>query len=152
MEKLKKIVDSKPEWKSEKSQYLKIKGAGGPIRVKLVGCENATNREYETQKEVQGINLLFSQDGEPKKYFVPTLGKDGKFHYLIERFAEIKEGTEVILEFQRKKGSVKGFISVQVAGEEEQEKVVGENDVPIITEDGIAEEDFGAELGIEEEN
>ena len=140
MEKLQKAIQSRPDLKSDRSQYLKIKDAGGPIKVKLIGCENAKNRDYETQKEVQGVNLLFEQDGIQKKYFVPTIGKDGKFHYLIERFADIEEGTELILEFQRKKGSVQGFIDVKLASEVEEnaprEPMVGIDDgeIPVIEE------------------
>ena len=156
MDKLKKLVDKSPQLQSARAQYLNIKDAGGPIRVKLVGCENAKNREYETGREIQGVHLLFEQNGLSKKYFVPTLGKDGKFHYLIERFAEIEEGAELVLEFKRKKGSVQGFIDVRFADEGEQVKVdskgVIDDDIPVINEDEVAQEDIGGELGIEEES
>lgn len=123
MEKLQKLVEKNPKFKSDRSEYLKlavkegnaVRGTG-PHHVKLVGCENATNKDYQTQKEVKGVNLLFEEAGLVKKYFIPTLGDDGKFHYLIERFAEIEEGTDLILEYKRKEGSVKGFIDVQSPG------------------------------------
>ena len=150
MEKLSKLVSDNPKLKSDRSDFLKlavkegnaVRGTG-PHKVKLIGCENATNKDYQTQKEVKGVNLLFEDNGEPKKYFVPTLGDDGKFHYLIERFADIEEGTELILEYQRKEGSVRGFINVQSATEEGIDKVEGEgvieigkdDDIPVVEED-----------------
>lgn len=129
MDKLSNLIKGRPDLKSDRSEYLKlavkegkiVRGTG-PHRVKLMGCENATNKDYMTQREVKGVNLLFEENGIPKKYFVPTLGDDDKFHYLIERFAEIEEGTELILEYQRREGSAKGFINVQVA--EAKEPVV----------------------------
>ncbi|MBU3915758.1 hypothetical protein KKA14_09510, partial [bacterium] len=90
--------------------------------------------------------------GISKKYFVPTLGDDGKFHYLIERFAEIEEGTELILEYQRREGSVKGFINIKSA--EEGVDAVSDDEIPIVNEDEeikkdeTIEEDIGGGLDI----
>ena len=143
MDQLQKLVDSSPDLRSEKSEYLKlavregkaVKGTG-PHKVKLVGCENALNKDYQTQEEVKGVNLLLEEDGEPRKYFVPTLGKDRKFHYLIERFAGIKEGTELTMEYQRKEGSVRGFINIELAEEEGLDTQTGD-DIPIVEEEDI---------------
>jgi hypothetical protein len=149
MEKLKKMVQDNPKLKSDKSEYLKlavkeakggVKGTG-PHSVKLLGCERTTNRDYQTQKEVKGVNLLFEEAGESKKYFVPILSDDGKFHYLIERFAEIEEGTELVLEYKRKEGSFRGYIDVQLADEDQEEKV-GEKGIPVIEEDETFEGDY----------
>ena len=139
MERLSELLEKNPKLKSSKSEYLKlaikegtaVRGTGKHL-VKLVGCENAINRDYKTQKEVKGFNLLFEEKGEPKKYFVPILGEDKKFHYLIERFADIEEGTELILEYQRKEGSVRGFISVELAI---SEKVVNDDEIPIVEDE-----------------
>ena len=143
MEKLHKLVSDNPKLQSDKSEFLKlavkegdaVRGTG-PHKVKLVGCANATNKDYRTQKEVKGVNLLFEEKGAQKKYFVPTLGNDGKFHYLIERFAEIEEGTELILEYQRREGSVKGFINVEVVGGEgDGVDVAEEKEIPVVEEE-----------------
>lgn len=150
MDKLSKLIEGNPKLKSNKSEYLKlavkegdaVRGTG-PHKVKLVGCENAMNKDYRTQKQVKGINLLFEDTGETKKYFIPTLGDDGKFHYLIERFAEINEGTELILEYKRKEGSVRGFIDVQLA--EDTGGVgpdISDEEIPIVEEDEIASGDI----------
>lgn len=155
MEKLSKIIEKNPNLKGDRSDYLKLavkKGntvsGTGPHNVKLIGCENATNKDYKTQKEIKGVNLLFEEKGQSKKYFVPTLGDDGKFHYLIERFADIEEGTELILEYQRKEGSVRGFINVEVVGGEEVKTVSEEGEIPIINEDEIVKEDTEPGLDI----
>ena len=143
MEKLKKLVDSNPKLKSNRGEYLKLAmkegnavRSTGPHKVKLIGCENATNRDYQTQKEIKGVNLLFEENGESKKYFVPTLGDDGKFHYLIEIFSEIDEGEELILEFKRREGGVKGYIDVQRVSKEEEisveEKDTSDDEIPIV--------------------
>ena len=151
MEKLQKVISQNPKLKSDKSEYLKlavkegdaVRGTG-PHNVKLVGCENATNKDYRTQQEVRGVNLLFEEKGEKKKYFVPILGSDQRFHYLVERFADIEEGTELILEYKRKEGSVRGFIDVRVAGEEGVDQPA-EDDIPVVEEenDETLEEDIG---------
>lgn len=159
MEKLKKLVENNPKFKSDRSEYLKLaekneKGAvisTGPHKVKLLGCENAVNRDYKTQKEVKGVNLLFEEEGQKKKYFVPILGEDGKFHYLIEKFAEIEEGTELILEYKRREGSAKGFIDVRSVEGEEVDLPSEEDEIPIVEDEdyGATEEDFGPGYDIE---
>ena len=127
MQKLQQAIQSRPDLKSDRSQFLQlaikegnaVRGTG-PQRVKIVNCENAVNKDYKTQQPIKGVNLIFEQNGTTKKYFVPILGDDGKFHYLFEKFADIPEGTELIVEYKRKEGSVKGFIDVQLAGESEK--------------------------------
>ena len=152
MEKLSKLVSDNPKLKSDRSDYLKLAvkegnavRSTGPHKLRLIGCENAINKDYKTQEQVKGVNLLFEENGEPKKYFVPTLGEIGCFHYLIERFADIEEGAELILEYKRREGSVRGFIDVRLA-EEKVEQPAGEEEIPIIEDEehGTSEEDIGA--------
>ena len=163
MEKLSKLVNDNPKLKSDRSDYLKlavkegnaVRGTGAH-KVKLIGCENATNKNYQTQKPVKGVNLLFEENGEPKKYFVPTLGDDGKFHYLIERFAEIEEGKELIMEYTRREGSVKGFINVEIVGEEKErvDQPITDEEIPVINEEdyGTPEKDIEPGYSPEMEN
>lgn len=79
--------------------------------------------------EVQGIRFWFDEGGEEKFYDVPFFNKDdykrkdfkasdptNRPHYLLERFAEIEEGTELELEFMRR--GTNGFIDVRKVGEE----------------------------------
>jgi len=153
MEKLQKLIENNPKLKSNRSEYLKLAVKEGnavrgtsPHKVKLVGCENAINKDYQTQQPIKGVNLLFEEKGVPKKYFVPILGDDKKFHYLIEIFSKIDEGEELILEFKRREGGVKGFINVEVVSEEKVEQPIGEEEIPIIEDEehGTSEEDIGA--------
>ena len=142
MEKLSTLIKNNPKLKSNRSEYLKlavkegnaVRGTG-PHKVKLVGCENAINKDYQTQQPIKGVNLLFEEEGVPKKYFVPILGDDKKFHYLIEIFSEIDEGKELILEFKRREGGVKGFINVEVVSKEKVEQPIGEEEIPIIEDE-----------------
>ena len=156
MKTLSKFVKDNPQLKSDRSEYLKLAVKEGDAvrgtglhKVKVIDCKNAVNKDYRTQKEIQGVELIFEENGEQKKYFVPTLGNDGKFHYLIEKFADIPEGTELTLEYQRKPGSAKGFINVQLANEKEVVEPLETTDeeIPVINEDETTattpEEEFG---------
>ena len=151
MEKLQKLIKNNPKLKSNRSEYLKLAvkegnvvRSTGPHKLRLIGCENATNKDYQTQQLIKGVNLLFEEEGVPKKYFVPILGDDKKFHYLIEIFSEIDEGEELILEFKRREGGVKGFINVEVVSEEKVEQPIGEEEIPIIEDEehGTPEKDI----------
>ena len=153
MEKLSTLIKNNPKLKSNRSEYLKLAvkegnvvRSTGPHKLRLIGCENAINKDYQTQQPIKGVNLLFEEEGVPKKYFVPILGDDKKFHYLIEIFSKIDEGEELILEFKRREGGVKGFINVEVVSEEKVEQPTGEEEIPIIEDEehGTSEEDIGA--------
>jgi hypothetical protein len=144
MEKLKKTMQDNPQLKSERQEFLKLavkneKGAvigTGPHHLRVIDCENATNKDYQTQKEVKGVNLILEEGGEQKKYFIPTIGADGKFHYLFERFAGIQEGSEIVMEYKRKPGSARGFIDVRLAGGDDTPGADGDpyDDIPIVEE------------------
>jgi len=151
MEKLSQLIKKNPNLKSNRSDYLKLAikegnavRSTGPHKLRLIGCENATNKDYQTQKEVKGVNLLFEENGQPKKYFVPTIGEDKKFHYLIEIFSEIDEGEELIMEYKRKEGSVRGYIDVQKVNKEEEisveEKETSDDEIPIVEDSDLTEE------------
>ena len=153
MEKLSTLIKNNPKLKSNRGEYLKLAvkegnavRSTGPHKLRLIGCENAINKDYQTQQPIKGVNLLFEEEGVPKKYFVPILGDDKKFHYLIEIFSEIDEGEELILEFKRREGGVKGFINVEVVSKEKVEQPIGEEEIPIIEDEehGTSEEDIGA--------
>ncbi len=142
MDKLKSYVKENEELKKEKVPYLKLaeklpSGAvrgTGPHTVKLIGCEEATNKDYMTKQEVDGFEILVEENGEKKKYFFEKLGKDGKLHYLVERFADIEEGTMVILEYKKIEGTYKGYIDVKVEGEDSGDEVYPD-EIPIIDEE-----------------
>ena len=142
MEKLNKIIQSSPELKSERSQWLQLavkdeRGAvvgTGQHKVRVIDCENAKNKDYKTGEMIQGVNLILEENNERKLYFIPTLGQDGKFHYLLEKFSQIKEGSEVIMEYQRK--GVKGFIDVRPVEDELPD--VQEGELSFLGEDEVS--------------
>ena len=161
MEKLQKLIENNPKLKSNRGEYLKLAvkegnvvRSTGPHKLRLIGCENAINKDYQTQQLIKGVNLLFEEEGVPKKYFVPILGDDKKFHYLIEIFSKIDEGEELILEFKRREGGVKGFINVEVVSEEKVEQPAGEEEIPIIEDEdyGTPEKDIEPGYSPEMEN
>ena len=120
MKNIKDIVDKDPDKQNPSSgSFLELakKDEGGvprgtgPHNVELIGGE-ITKRDTQFEQGQEGIMLKFKEEGEEKKYFVPKYNKNGsKFHYLFERFADIKEGETLILEFKKK--GMKGFIDVQ---------------------------------------
>ena len=141
MESLKKIVEASPE-KANKGAFLELcpkndKGiptSNGVHKVKLLRGEPATNKDYKTQKDVDGVNLFFEENGVEKSYFVPELVNDknsdkfGKFHYLFERFADIPEGSVLEIEFVKR--GMKGFVDVRTGT-----PTIQEDEIPVI-EDG----------------
>lgn len=117
--------------KDEQGNKKGVKGTG-PHRVKLISDKIVKGTEYQTGTERYEIEYLLEENGEKKKYRVPMKDKNGEIHYLIQRFAEIPEGTEVILEYQRK--GLKGYIDIQVVGEQEIKDIEEDidEDIPII--------------------
>ncbi len=132
MQKISEILSKKPEMQNISGNWLKVKGTG-QHKVKLLRGEMTTNKDYHTGKDIDGILLFFEENGEEKKYFIPQLAKlkegqteeDRKFHYLFEKFADIEEGEEIILEWKRKKGSkFEGYVEVRREGEIDEIPVV----------------------------
>ena len=106
----------------------------GPHRVKLIVDKEAKGSDPITGKERDEVAYLVEENGQKRSYRVPKLGKDGQIHYLVQRLAEFKEGTEVILEYTRK--GIKGYISVLPVEEREE---INDDDIPIIGEDELNE-------------
>lgn len=74
------------------------------------------------------------ENGHKKSYRVPKLDKKGEIHYLVQRFAEVNEGEEVVLEYKRK--GLKGYIElIRVKNVEQTEVEDEDNEIPIINED-----------------
>lgn len=97
----------------------------GAHRVKIVADKLAKEFDPETGKEREVVKFLLEEAGERKTYKVPVLNKQGEVHYLIQRFGELREGEEIVLEFKRK--GLKGYIDVlRISDSSEVE--VGENE------------------------
>jgi hypothetical protein len=102
--------------------------------VKLLRGETGVNKDYKTQKDVEGIWLFFEEDGIEKKYFVPEKYNDknneekyGKFYYLYERFADIPEGSNLEMQFVKK--GMAGYIDVKVVNDK-----IDTDDIPVIND------------------
>ena len=61
-------------------------------------------------KEIEFVEYVVEENGEKKMYKTKLRGSDGKPSYLVQRLAEIEEGTEVRMEMKKK--GIKNYISV----------------------------------------
>lgn len=96
--------------------------------------EPHTKPNFRTKQPEKGILLTFLEGGQEKKYFIAMykINKEtGKqeFTYLTQRFADIEEGTDLVIEYKQKPGSYEGFLDVKVAT-----PVIQQNEIPIINE------------------
>ena len=107
----------------------------GPHKVKILSDKLVKGTDFQTGQERPEVEYTFEENGERKTYNVSVKDKQGQLHYLIQRFAEIPEGTELILEVKRK--GVKNYVDVQLSGKSDA------SDIPTIEH----EEEFGASEG-----
>jgi hypothetical protein len=114
----------------------------GPHRVKLLADKETTGTDPITGKEIPVIAYLVEENGQKKSYRVPKIDKKGEIHYLVQRFAEINEGEEVILEMKRR--GIKNYVEVirvkDIATGEVDEEQDDETDIPIINIDAYKPE------------
>ncbi len=87
----------------------------GPHRVKIIEDKIKKGKDHEG-KIIDVMHYVLEEDGVKKFYEVPVKDKTGSLHYLVQRFSEVPEGQEIILEM--KKRGIKNFISVAVVGEQ----------------------------------
>lgn len=94
----------------------------GQYRVRMIADKEVVGRDTQTGKEVPMLRYLLDvlmPDGktwEKRIYQTKKFNKDtGEVSYLVQRFAEIPEGGEVILEM--KKQGVKNYVDVRDVGE-----------------------------------
>ena len=96
----------------------------GPHKVKLLEDKVGKKKDFRTGADIYVVWFIVEEDGIKKRYPVPIKdAQTGEVHYLLQRLGSLKEGTEVVLEYKRKEGSVKGYIDVKVSGEDDS----GEN-------------------------
>lgn len=125
----------------------------GPHRVRLLEDKVIKRKNPETGETEHFVVYFVEENGEKFKYSVPLKGKDGQIHYLIQRLGYLPEGTEVILEYKKRKDGEKGFIDVQevvdisqektsvssVSSEEEFPISEQENEIPVIEDEQYEE-------------
>lgn len=82
----------------------------GAHRVKMISDRVYKAVDNRTGKEIEFVEYTLEEGGQQKTYTTKMRGKDGNPSYLVQRFAEIGEGEEVILEM--KKSGIKNYIEV----------------------------------------
>ncbi len=126
---------------------LGIKQSGGGVKssgshkVKIIADKIIKKLDQSSGKEIEYVRYLIEENGEQKIYDTKKLDKTGQLSYLVQRFAEVNEGDEVILEM--KKQGIKNYIQVipinnssnieiedDLSNEEQEE-------IPIINEEGF---------------
>lgn len=97
----------------------------GPHRVKILEDHVQRGKDHEG-KVIDIVRYIFEENGERRRYDVPVKNKEGELHYLVQRFAEVGENEEIILEM--KKRGVKNYVNVSVVGHSSDVEV-GDEDV-----------------------
>lgn len=82
----------------------------GAHRVKIIEDKILKKPDPITGKEIEIVRYVVEENGEKKFYDTKLRDKNNGLSYLVQRFAEIKEGEEVILEM--KKQGMKNYIEV----------------------------------------
>jgi len=91
---------------------LRIKGTGIHILL-FKGDKKKKGTNPQTGAEEFQIEILLDEEGQLKTYSFPVKAKDSEDpHYLVQRFASIKEGTKITMEFISK--GIGGYIDVKV--------------------------------------
>ena len=99
----------------------------GPHTVKLLLDEEGERKNPRTNQMEKVIWFYVAENEVKKKYAVPIFDKSGNIHYLIQRLAELPEGTKVIMEYKKKPNSYEGYIDVQKV----EEKIEKKTDSPL---------------------
>lgn len=97
----------------------------GPHRVILIE-DKAINGKDQNGNVIPMVRYIFEENGEKKRYDVSMKTVDGEIHYLVQRFAEVKEGQELILEM--KKRGPKNYVSVSIVGDAHEVEVPGDDE------------------------
>lgn len=98
----------------------------GAHRVKILEDKIIRKPEPSTGKEIEWVRYTVEENGEKRIYDTKLKDKDGQLSYLVQRFAEINEGQEVILEM--KKQGIKNYIEVTEVGHASSVQVDEEDD------------------------
>lgn len=84
----------------------------GAHKVKILE-DKIIKKPDQTGKEIEYVRYIVEENGEQKVYDTKLRDKNGGLSYLVQRFAEIAEGGEVVLEM--KKQGAKNYIEVTPA-------------------------------------
>lgn len=105
---------------------LGIKQQGGGVKstgshkVKVLE-DKIIKKPNDKGEMIEWVRYVIEEGEEQKVYDTKLRDKTGQPSYLVQRFAEIKEGEEVILEM--KKQGVKNYIEVTQVGQGDQVEI-----------------------------
>jgi hypothetical protein len=109
---------------------IKLDGGGvkstGPHRVKVLKDAIIKRADPATGKEAEWVRYTIEEGEEKKVYDTRLKDKSGQLSYLVQRFAEIPEGHEVLLEM--KKRGVKNYIQVTSINDQSQVEMEDEDE------------------------
>jgi hypothetical protein len=115
----------------------------GPHTVRMIEDAKGFKTNPRTGKKEECMWFLMEENGQKVKYPVPLMDESGQVHYLLQRLGTVPEGTEIILEYKKREGSFKGYIDVQIVGQEVSQKApeeISDEEIPIIeTNEGDTE-------------
>lgn len=98
----------------------------GPHKVKILEDKIIKRPDPRTAKDIEWVRYTVEENGEKKIYDTKLRDKNGGLSYLVQRFAEINEGEEVILEM--KKQGVKNYIAVTPLGQSAKVEIEDEEE------------------------
>ena len=107
---------------------LKKSGGGviptGQHRVKILEDKIIKKPDPTSGKEIDWVRYTVEENGEKKVYDTKLKDKSGQLSYLVQRFAEITEGDEILLEM--KKQGIKNYFEVVPVGHSENVEIPDE--------------------------
>lgn len=92
--------------------------------VKLIADKIVSGKDF-SGKEVEYVRYLLEENGEQKIYQTKKLNENGELSYLVQRFAEFEEGTDLVIEM--KKRGPKNYVSVEPVGSSHEVEVSDED-------------------------
>lgn len=101
----------------------------GPHKVKIIGDEVIKDKDF-SGNEIFKVRYTLEENGVKKRYDVAVKNDKGELSYLVQKLADIPEGTEITLEYVRK--GLKGYIDVRTQAEEIAKD--SESEMPVIQE------------------
>ena len=108
----------------------------GPHRVTVLEDRIIKKVDPKDGKDKEWVSYTVQENGEKKVYDTLLRDKNGGLSYLVQRFAEINEGDEVILEM--KKQGAKNYIEISLpthSSTTEVDEDDSENEPPLSEEE-----------------
>lgn len=105
----------------------------GQHRVKILEDKIIRKPDPNTGTDIEWVRYFVEENGEKKVYDTKLKDKAGGLSYLVQRFAEIGEGEELILEM--KKQGIKNYVEVTPTGHTTSVEVEEDDENEIMTKE-----------------